>query len=215
MSNDYHDYVIKDGRFIGKFEEMYRSCDDPWNQMDDVEKSYSKQCTIASIARIAPNNVLEVGCGLGYFTAYLNKIYPNIRFVGMDISETAIKKAREAFSDIEFISENAINLSRVLAEAEISFGGYDVIIFSEIMWYILDILKPMLEMLNRSFSSKHILINQTFYNGGQEYGKDFFTNPEEMIDFLGLNCVLSVTEKVEKKDAGYASHTWFKIGERL
>ncbi len=27
-----HDFVIKDGRFIGKFEEMYSKCNDPWKQ---------------------------------------------------------------------------------------------------------------------------------------------------------------------------------------
>ena len=30
-TTDYHDYFIKDGRFIGRFEEMYRDVDDPWH----------------------------------------------------------------------------------------------------------------------------------------------------------------------------------------
>lgn len=29
-SKDYHDYVIKNGGFIGKFEEMYQNIEDPW-----------------------------------------------------------------------------------------------------------------------------------------------------------------------------------------
>ena len=29
-SKDYHDYVIKDGNFIGEFEQMYQNVDDPW-----------------------------------------------------------------------------------------------------------------------------------------------------------------------------------------
>jgi len=28
--HDYHDYVFKDGKFIGAFEEMYLNVDDPW-----------------------------------------------------------------------------------------------------------------------------------------------------------------------------------------
>ena len=28
----YQDYVIKDGKFIGDFEGMYRNFDDPWHQ---------------------------------------------------------------------------------------------------------------------------------------------------------------------------------------
>ena len=30
----YQDYVIKDGKFIGKFEEMYQKFEDPWHQME-------------------------------------------------------------------------------------------------------------------------------------------------------------------------------------
>ena len=31
----YQDYVIKDGKFIGKFEEMYQKFDDPWHQSEN------------------------------------------------------------------------------------------------------------------------------------------------------------------------------------
>ena len=30
----YQDYVIKDGKFIVKFEEMYQKFEDPWHQME-------------------------------------------------------------------------------------------------------------------------------------------------------------------------------------
>ena len=28
----YQDYVIKDGKFVGEFEQMYKDFDDPWEQ---------------------------------------------------------------------------------------------------------------------------------------------------------------------------------------
>jgi hypothetical protein len=32
-SRDYHDYVFKNGKFIGKFDEMYQYSENiPWNQ---------------------------------------------------------------------------------------------------------------------------------------------------------------------------------------
>lgn len=34
----YHDYVIKDGQFIGEFNEMYRAFDDPWMQKNQPNK---------------------------------------------------------------------------------------------------------------------------------------------------------------------------------
>ena len=33
-SKDYHDYVFKDGKFIGAFEEMYQNVEDPWHHGD-------------------------------------------------------------------------------------------------------------------------------------------------------------------------------------
>lgn len=31
----YQDYVIRDGKFVGKFEEMYQKFDDPWHQNEN------------------------------------------------------------------------------------------------------------------------------------------------------------------------------------
>ena len=33
-NNDYHDFVFADGRFIGKFDEMYQKVDDPWPETE-------------------------------------------------------------------------------------------------------------------------------------------------------------------------------------
>ena len=214
MNKDYHDYVIKDGVFVGKFEEMYKNCEDPWKQKDDVEKSYSKQCSIASIARISPKNVLEIGCGLGYYTAYMKNCFPDIEFTGMDISKTAIEKAKTMFPHIEFVVENVENLGIVLEEAEKKRRGYDVVILSEIMWYILDKCDAVIETMVSRLQGKHILINQTFYNGGQKYGREYFTTPDEMIEFIGLECIEEVVERTKGAGESFASHTLYKIGER-
>ena len=61
----YQDYVIRDGKFIGKFEEMYQDCDDTWYQSSMTETSYSRCNTINTIQRYKLSNVLEIGCGLG------------------------------------------------------------------------------------------------------------------------------------------------------
>lgn len=43
----YQDYVIKDGRFVGRFDEMYRHFDDPWHQSEPrvAQESYSRWAT--------------------------------------------------------------------------------------------------------------------------------------------------------------------------
>ena len=35
----YQDYVIRDGKFVGKFEEMYQKFDNPWHQKEVDRKS--------------------------------------------------------------------------------------------------------------------------------------------------------------------------------
>ena len=87
----YADYFIKDGKFIGKFEEMYKSCEDPWNQT----KSYndlSRQMVANHINKNKIKSSVEFGCGLG---KTMNFIYSKtgINVIGIDISETCIKKA--------------------------------------------------------------------------------------------------------------------------
>ena len=45
----YQDYVIKDGEFVGKFEEMYQKFDNPWHQIEAVQNSYARHATLMSV----------------------------------------------------------------------------------------------------------------------------------------------------------------------
>lgn len=211
MDKDYHDYVIKDGNFIGEFEEMYQTCDDPWGQKQKVVSSYSRMACVASLKRINAKRVLEVGAGLGYFTDFLDKMCPEITFDGLDISETAVKKASATFPEIHFICADVKDIVKILKN-----GEYDAIIFSEIMWYILDSLNGLLTILREYHKGKYILVNQSFYNGTQQYGNEFFTNPSEMVSYLGLNCISSIVEKMYAgMRGGYETHTLFLVDERM
>ena len=60
-SKDYHDYVIKDGKLVGEFEQMYQNVKDPWPEsqvdMDNNEasvaaKNYFKDSGIESALRL-------------------------------------------------------------------------------------------------------------------------------------------------------------------
>lgn len=110
---DYHDYVIKDGKFIGNFEEMYKNCENPWKQKN-ILGSYSKLCSVTSLYRIQPKKVLEVGCGLGFFANFLKRMLPGTEIIGMDISQSAVDKARGQFPDMTFFQEEVSNIESVL-----------------------------------------------------------------------------------------------------
>ncbi|MBU2548460.1 MAG: hypothetical protein KKB20_08635, partial [Proteobacteria bacterium] len=69
-STDYHDYVIKSGRFVGEFEDMYRhSSGKPWHQ-DELAYAIFSDIDLTVLRalrkRYGFTTIGEIGCGLGY-----------------------------------------------------------------------------------------------------------------------------------------------------
>lgn len=187
--------MIRDGKFIGKFEEMYQKFDNPWHQIEAADDSYARHATLLSIKNCGIKSVLEVGCGLGCFTNYLHTNIPDLQIVGMDISETAITKAKKRYTDLEFIIGNLREYSQNI----VSGGGYDAYLFAEIMWYILNDLDIIIDNISRNCKGKFVIINQTFYKAGQQkYGRDYFTNLAEMMDYLPWKNIRSIV--IERDD---------------
>ena len=160
----YQDYVIKDGKFVGEFEKMYQDCENPWHQMEEANISYSRADTVNSIHRLKLKNVLEVGCGLGYFTAYLAERCHEVCLTGMDISDTAIKKAKTTFPQLSFFQGDLNSLDEAVLKR------YDGIIFSEIMWYILVFLDSILKKLKMSSGGGHSLSIKRFTRAANNMG---------------------------------------------
>jgi SAM-dependent methyltransferase len=100
----YHPYVFDIGKrkFVGEFEEMYANEEkdnyDSWYQ----ENLTSLKCalTLDVLNQYNFDSILDVGCGKGAITHLLKK--KNNRVLGVDISETAIKKAKAKFPAIDF-----------------------------------------------------------------------------------------------------------------
>ena len=99
---NYHNYVIKDGKFIGAFEEMYQNVEDPWHQTNVDTVPYEITLYLLKKYGICQNGgkVLDVGCGLGVFTAKLKEIMPKAEITATDVSPTAIKKAKSRFEHL-------------------------------------------------------------------------------------------------------------------
>lgn len=132
----YHKYVFdeKQRKFIGQFEKMYaaegREGFDSWRQED--QRTLKNQICIAILNRYNFNNVLDVGCGKGTFTQLLKK--GNNRVTGIDVSETAIRKAAIRFPDIDFECIDLTNLE--LSSLPFFRKRYDLILFMEVLSYL-------------------------------------------------------------------------------
>ena len=197
----YHDYVIKDGQFIGKFDEMYSKFNDPWTQSVQPNK-YSRMAGIIHLKNNNIKSIVECGCGLGYYADWIYRetgVIPK----SIDLSAIAIEKAKQLFPHLDF------EVANVATELQ-KYREYDCILFSEIIWYILPDLKGIIKALEAEFKNKYFVVNQVFYKGTQKYGNDYFTNLKEFIDYIPFT-LIGQCEATTITDSTIETSTIFKI----
>ncbi len=167
--------------FIGDFEGFYQSVDDPWGQEGKdsrLEKLYQKSREyLEMIISKLPNvdSGCEVGCGLGYVVNQLNVKLHHIHWDGMDISETAIKKAKDKFKEISFFCDDICspNLHKN--------KQYDVVILNQILWYILEDLENVFSNIDRLLNKNGYLIISTFFLKDQQYGTEIIGSFNDLV----------------------------------
>lgn len=197
----YHDYVIHDGKFIGMFDEMYCHVDDPWNQSQQPNK-YARMAGIIHLRNFGIKTVIECGCGLGFYSDWIRRETGMIP-KSIDISEVAVKKAKKIFPDLDF---EVADVSKDLKK----YNTYDCVMFAEIIWYILPQLNDIFDVLKTHFKGKHLVINQVFYKGTQQYGTEYFTNLKELIDYIPFK-LLGQCEATTVNDPTIETSTIFHI----
>jgi len=171
----YQDFVIKDGKFVGHFDEMYKAFGDPWHQSEPEHNALSASRNIAmlNMARYGIRSVVEFGCGLGYYTDLLRRSL-GMRVLGVDVSPTAIERSRRRFPDSAFAVDEVCNIAR--------YVDYEAVLFAEITWYILEELRHVFAEMLRCFRGKYFVHNLVFYKGTtQQYGREHFTSLDEFI----------------------------------
>ena len=199
-SRDYHDYVIKDGKLIGEFDSMYRHSDGiPWHQ-DQTAYSIFSDIDLAILNhfryRLGFRSLLEVGCGLGYFTNRLQESFGNDVVVsGLDVSDSAVKKASNMFPDIDFmvadlVKENVKSLR----------NKYDVVMEKEVLWYVLDDIDLFFSNM-RNLSNRYFYISQSFPESKKFLGCDVFHNANELVEYISNRFTL-IHSAVER-DPGF------------
>ena len=75
-----------------RFKERYEACDTPW----DIGKPDFNLIEAVTSTPIAPCKALDIGCGTGDNAIWLSQ--QNFCVVGIDVSEIAIRKAKEKAS---------------------------------------------------------------------------------------------------------------------
>ena len=210
MNNDYHKYVISNGTLIGEFEEMYKNCDDPWNQSQHLNRLPIRvEVALIHLNRLREDHgltkVLEIGCGIGHVSAAIANL--GFETVGLDISPTAIEKAKTLYPNVRFkvAAFDDIDLLQAVKP--------DVIIMSEITWYVLDkipnflrLLKNYVEKQKKPIYLIHFLA--TYKKGEQKYGTEYFTDLDGILNYFNLEILESgfvreYNERTENSEGTY------------
>ncbi|MCL4334650.1 MAG: class I SAM-dependent methyltransferase [Candidatus Thermoplasmatota archaeon] len=109
-----------------------KSSPDPLKYLSEQEITYVRIYNYINrnMQRLLSSKILEVGSGLGYLTYALN--VAGLNATGIDISEEAVKKAKQEFGE-HYIYSNIENLS--------TNQTFDVIIAAELIEHVMEPLK--------------------------------------------------------------------------
>ena len=175
--------------FIGDFEGLYQSTRDPWHQTGTgsrmSEYYQSSRTTLAELLnKLGIKKAVEVGCGIGASTQQLSA-KTGTEIIGVDISETAILRARNANPNRSFVLGDIKNPKIVHAE---EFKSADAILLNQILWYVMYDLEKVLKNCEQILDRSGFVIISTAFLHNQKYGADLFEGPWEFTDYLGSIC---------------------------
>lgn len=102
--------------------------------------------------------IVDFGCGNGEIISEMYKINPNARYIGVDVSETAIAAAQERFKEVEFLK--IVDGGQIPIKDETA----DFIFTSEVIEHIYD-TKNAFEEVSRILKPNGKILLTTPYHG--------------------------------------------------
>lgn len=197
-SKDYHDYVFKDGKFVGDFDGMYQhSADIPWHMDKGVEIIFSRICvTILKKfhEELHFKTICDVGCGLGYMAKKIATALDGVTITGLELSQTAVDKAKKLFPEITFRQYDLLVKNPPPEEP------YDLVMAKNFLWYVLENVDLVFENI-AGLTKKHFFMTQSFPSAKTFFGQDLFPNANALADFIATKFNI-IYKCVELNDAG-------------
>ena len=178
--------------FIGDFEGFYKNEQDPWGQSGGDKRmksnyAFSRRNLLKEIDFLIKQkdrgkDILEIGCGLGHVSAYLSaKLHYDCSITGMDISPTAIAKAKANFPHLSF------SVGDICSDTFVVNEKFDIVILSEILWYILGQLGQAFDNVEKLLKTKGVLIISNTFIDEQKYGKEIVDGFDGLVRYVVIN----------------------------
>jgi SAM-dependent methyltransferase len=183
------------------------SADDPWALRDSEyeQQRFARQLDLLCDRHY--RSVLEIGCGAGAFTRMLSPLA--VRIVALDVSSTAIARAREDNGDLanaDFLVENVMDFD---VEHR---GPWDLVVLSETI-YCLGWLYPLFnvgwllsQLLDAMAPEGRLLLSNTF---GQD--RDYLLRPWLINTYRDLVCHVGFQLEHEEIFEGVKDETQFRV----
>ena len=184
------DYIFKetpDGslELVGDFEGLYKNDVDPWGQSGrDVRLAEYYQFSRERLAAMLrfwwiEGHTLEVGCGLGYVTDYLNENVERTTIEGLDISAAAILRARGVFSKYRFSLGD-------IASPELTLPRqYEAIVMCQVLWYVMENMESVLRnCLLWMKPGGFLVFSQGFLKDEQRFGRSIIDGHRGLLDYM-------------------------------
>lgn len=174
--------------FVGDFEGMYRDIADPWGCAAESDGLNNRLFLELLFGSDRYGAILDIGCGLGGFSNQLHRRNDGGQVFGVDISETAVAKARESYPSIQFRAFSVLS--------EPIEGAYDLITLSEVLWYVLDGLEDVFSKIDAAMSENGKLGIKQYFPYTQRFGADKLKGIEGFEAFLERSTRFRMTSKL-------------------
>jgi predicted TPR repeat methyltransferase len=113
------------------FEDLYARSEDPWAFATSDYEREKYTDTLAALDDAHFEHGLEVGCSIGVFSERLAEVCDEL--VGIDVSERALAIARRRLS-----GRPGVTLARMTFPEEMPEGPWDLVVCSEVLYYLDD-----------------------------------------------------------------------------
>jgi predicted TPR repeat methyltransferase len=166
------------GTFRGEFEKMYSDIDDPWG-CEAAKSSLNNRIFLDVIFANDQRyeRILDIGCGLGGLLSTIQMRNGGGRVLGIDVSATAIDKAKRQYPDVSFRQTNIIS-------EDLGEGDFDLVVTSEVLWYMLDNLALFYDRILATMSTRGVLAVHQYFPTEQRFGKDVIDGLSGYLRFM-------------------------------
>ncbi|WP_051760636.1 class I SAM-dependent methyltransferase [Herbidospora cretacea] len=111
---------------LRRYFDWWHRSPDPWLLASSPYEQRKYEETLKALPDRTYRTIIDVGCSEGVFTGMLAAARPEAEITGVDISETALTRARRNAPSVRFVQSDLFSLT----------GHYDLVVCSETLYYL-------------------------------------------------------------------------------